>query len=1217
MKKVSLFLLALTITLLSVISCSKEENNDNTGYADGNYIYAKGSELTLVVPNGSLTDGNFSDVTYELSSITNYHTTDGSGEKTEHEIVFGKSNRAVSLEAYRLLGLQDRLSNEYLGYVIYSDGSSIAVAYDEPLYGLTIAEDAAIDTLVEQYIKGRSTLKLDNGHKQSVSFNAIEYQKARDEIYKEERWQSAKSILTSKCGAELAEKIIYTLKNYYNLTDTQKLVSWLADLYDASTGGFYYSNSGRNNEGFLPDLESTYQALSFLDSIGLSSWAGGIHNLLPDSMKQQMVKWVKGLQDSENGYFYHPQWGKETTDTALSRRGRDLQWAEHILNLFGAKPTYDTPNGIKGDGIVVGDNVAEPTSKLTHKLGSLSPVLAVSHVVWASDIDAGVAEHLKNDKSFIDYLNGLDIDKPDNSYSVGNTLESQATQIVARDKVLKERGESYSLVDILYDFLCEKQNKESGMWEVDGSTDYAANNGLMKIGSTILKIERPIPNADIAIKGAFKCITNDQVPTSVCDVFNSWVSLRQCVDSLEKYSYSNPAMAETAAEMRQRTLSEAPELIDATVQKFSLFAKEDGSFSYLKGMTSYTSQGLPVAVEGTNEGDMNATGIAISSTIWHIYSILGLRDGVPLCYASDMLIFRITLDNQGAIVKNVVDDEREFASGSYYKQWGGEPYSYYNATIMRNTYRYDAFITQNVDFDYYEDEEKTKYKQEFINIGYDEERYTSYLRYGKSKESGHYRGLFLKATNITGASVFVFETDFCIDTVSQAALETFSSVKGSYILSFELSQLIYLKAKDSYLNPIFNQIGRVYVFPDGEGGCYFRFGPALLPYMVNEDLLGPIIRLGEWGNIAIEVYNNGTSKYYCNNEYICETNIGVSAENFEKTNSIRFALSPDAVDSAVHIDFTFIGKLNKEFTEGNNKLDLDNFDFKAGEYYENFGGYAYNSQLYADSPTFFRNTSAATWGETLDFVHSTQGLIYYKNFNREGIAMVEKSDIKGQINKVLEYCKGSSSNFYNGIYYAKHTDATDGDVFVFETDFKLENISQNTLSSIGNGGTVFDISLSTSTDPTYTGTKTILAKIASVYLVKNTNGEYEWYFTNNRILYNAEENFGTPLSVNDWHTLTVEIYKNGVAKYYVDGKCVGDKLLDVEPEGFADAQYLRIALTESVKASSVLLDNTFFGKVDKKFVSDPTNGIPLPPERSDEKPFDNAPGSAVSGSGWS
>ena len=48
-----------------------------------------------------------------------------------------------------------------------------------------------------------------------------------------------------------------------------KTYEWLAGLWEPEIGGFYYSNSGRDYEGFLPDIESTCQALHQVQTLGM------------------------------------------------------------------------------------------------------------------------------------------------------------------------------------------------------------------------------------------------------------------------------------------------------------------------------------------------------------------------------------------------------------------------------------------------------------------------------------------------------------------------------------------------------------------------------------------------------------------------------------------------------------------------------------------------------------------------------------------------------------------------------------------------------------------------------------------------------------------------------------------------------------------------------------------------------------------------------------
>ena len=58
----------------------------------------------------------------------------------------------------------------------------------------------------------------------------------------------------------ISNEILEELKKSDELCG-KKILDWLGSLYDAESGGFYYSISARDTDGFLPDLESTYQAI--------------------------------------------------------------------------------------------------------------------------------------------------------------------------------------------------------------------------------------------------------------------------------------------------------------------------------------------------------------------------------------------------------------------------------------------------------------------------------------------------------------------------------------------------------------------------------------------------------------------------------------------------------------------------------------------------------------------------------------------------------------------------------------------------------------------------------------------------------------------------------------------------------------------------------------------------------------------------------------------
>ena len=102
------------------------------------------------------------------------------------------------------------------------------------------------------------------------------------------------------------------LRKLYDFYGTDWLY-WLGSLYDYDTGCFYYSNGARDNEGFLPDSESTCQALGIIMDFGgsLSRYGGSWKRALPETTCERMLAYMQAMQSDEDGYFYHKQWGKD------------------------------------------------------------------------------------------------------------------------------------------------------------------------------------------------------------------------------------------------------------------------------------------------------------------------------------------------------------------------------------------------------------------------------------------------------------------------------------------------------------------------------------------------------------------------------------------------------------------------------------------------------------------------------------------------------------------------------------------------------------------------------------------------------------------------------------------------------------------------------------------------------------------------------------------
>ena len=409
---------------------------------------------------------------------------------------------------------------------------------------------------------------------------------------RDELWQE----LADKTTPELSE----AMRELYSLY-SDELVDWFAGLYDTEIGGYYYSQSARDNEKtvfndkeylLLPDAESTCQALGFWSGTGMAEKTGGTYvSALPDWMKEDIADYIYGLQDPD-GYFYHPQWGK---NISLSRRARDFNWSVSMLENFGRKPKYST---------------ILDTDKDEKK-----------------DSETLIPDHLSSPEKFAEYLENTNINE--RSYNIGNQLSSQFAQIKAM-----------GLGDQLIEFLNAHQHPESGHWH--NELNYYAVNGIMKISGVYNHAGRPFPNAMAAAKSAIYAITSDEEVKAVVDLWNTWIAVRAIVTNLRKFGED-----EKAAEIVKTLWDNAPAMIRKSREKIAPFQKEMSSFSYGRNCACPTSQGAPVTFGTQREGDINATVISSYLLINSLFNALDIPNlKVPMFGENDRLRYIELLENK-------------------------------------------------------------------------------------------------------------------------------------------------------------------------------------------------------------------------------------------------------------------------------------------------------------------------------------------------------------------------------------------------------------------------------------------------------------------------------------------------------------------------------------------------------------------------------------------
>jgi len=643
MKKLLFLMLALTAIMLALVSCGSKEGEggdkpENNGQGEANepenLIYNSTSELYLVYDSERMSEEQFNKImdlffTHEIYIKPG----DKNGEPKAHEIIIGDTGRPASNQAYIQLDRIDKNSDNDLRYVAYSDGSSLAFAFDEDREGYCF--EALLKCIEENYIKPE--LVLSKGVYNSTSFDLYDFLEEKDSAYYQERWTKI-SQLAGKYGPEL----VSALQALYSLYDGEKLIAWVANLYDpdicvcrallgedechgeaiCGSGGFYYSNSARDNYGYLPDAESTVQALGFLTDSGICAGIGGNYTyLVPDWMGEQIVDFIYNLQDPD-GYFYHPQWGKSI---GVSRRARDYNWCKQILNAYGSDTKYPTLGDIEIEEI--------SSSNLTGRFGS-SSVTAVSKVVLVES-ETLIPDHLKSVEAFKAYLIGLDI--PNNSYSAGNELSSQGSQIRAR-------GQAYC--DVLIEHLnaCQYEN---GTWH--HTVNYTAVNGVMKISGVYSGMKAEIPRADKACKAAFEAISSDEETGGIAGIWNTWEAVLRILANIGTYASGG---AETVAAIREEILASAPSAILATRDKLLPYLREDGSISYRKTGNQPTSQGAPVAVPDTSEGDLNGMVLGATYMIKSIFGCLDMNSyRVTICRTKERAMFLDIVNNLSPVNK--------------------------------------------------------------------------------------------------------------------------------------------------------------------------------------------------------------------------------------------------------------------------------------------------------------------------------------------------------------------------------------------------------------------------------------------------------------------------------------------------------------------------------------------------------------------------------------
>lgn len=568
MKHILKILIPIIVVML-MISCTN--NNTNPPVDEDITVFSPGSSVVILVEESMTNDPDIiklRDAIAHLGIVASV-----TADKTaDFNITVGSTgvNAAKAAVSYLYANSVAATDNITFAYKM-TDGKLAIYGKDED------SLSAAIDRFIANHLSS-STLKL------KVDFAFVdEYENVSAE---DTAWETRFDELEQKHGKEITDAI-KRLYQFYG-TETYK---WLANLYDPANGGFYYANSSRDYEGFLPDIESTTQALWFISDTGLISGKGGLTKALPENVVSDTLEFAYSLFDESDGYFYHPQWGKNINS---SRKGRDLNSSIDVIKKLGGK---------------VPDNTA------LDRLSNASASDAITKFMRSSVV---FADYLDSETELLAWLNGLGINK--DSHSAGHTIESVTSQI-------KAKGYAQTVIDWL-----DSKQFDNGLWqEITEQNQYTALSGLLKIGSTYNKLGGYMKKCDSMIDTAISVILSSADPYIVIYVYNPWGGLEYALGSMEKANNAGSGNYDVEAAY-ERVWAAYPDMIGATIAKLAKFQKSDGSFSYYQNASAAYTQNTFVSL-GYDEGDVNGTSLGLTTVRKTVFGLLGISP-IPM-YNSD------------------------------------------------------------------------------------------------------------------------------------------------------------------------------------------------------------------------------------------------------------------------------------------------------------------------------------------------------------------------------------------------------------------------------------------------------------------------------------------------------------------------------------------------------------------------------------------------------
>ena len=252
-----------------------------------------------------------------------------------------------------------------------------------------------------------------------------------------------------------------------------------------------------------------------------------------------------------------------------------------------------------------------------------------------------VPEQFKSMENFRRYLDELDI--KNRAYNVCNQLLAMWSEFEMFSPKL-----GVALDEYVIDWLDEMISPETGFWQKpeDGINYYSANS-LHKCSRLYNKMKRPIPYVEKGIRNTMAVIMSDEETGGAVDVYNPWHIIGDCMHNLRNFcGEEGKALAD---KLMAEIYAWAPAAIRKTAEKICIYKMPDGGMGYYKKGYCDRSQGAPVAIVGSKEGDINGNCCASSAVVTSVFHALNLSSlMIPMFDEGDLKTFMDIVEEREA-----------------------------------------------------------------------------------------------------------------------------------------------------------------------------------------------------------------------------------------------------------------------------------------------------------------------------------------------------------------------------------------------------------------------------------------------------------------------------------------------------------------------------------------------------------------------------------------